>query len=44
MTFATNEVEVLSVGMITGSPVHTTVRTVLGRSTTEALVVWRRVE
>lgn len=44
VTFATNEVEVLSVGMITGSPVRTTVRTVLGRSTTEALVVWRRVE
>jgi len=44
VTFQTNEVEVVSHGRISGSPVHATVRTILGRTTTEAMVLWWRVE
>jgi type II secretory pathway component PulK len=44
VTFATNEVEIVSRGQVTGSPVYTTVRSVVGRSDAAALLLWRRIE
>jgi general secretion pathway protein K len=44
ITYATNEVEIVAVGRIQGSPVSATVRTVVARANTEAIMVWRRIE
>jgi type II secretory pathway component PulK len=44
VTFATNEVEIIAHGRVTGSPVTSTVRSVVGRSETAALLLWRRME
>ncbi|MEX1183304.1 MAG: hypothetical protein WEF86_08700 [Gemmatimonadota bacterium] len=44
VTFATNEVEIISEGSIAGNPVHTVVRAVAARSAEGAVVLWRRIE
>jgi type II secretory pathway component PulK len=44
ITFATNEVEILSEGWVEGSPVSALVHLVVSRASEGALVVWRRVE
>ncbi|HSJ23644.1 MAG TPA: hypothetical protein VK929_03095 [Longimicrobiales bacterium] len=44
VTFATNEVEIVSRGRVVGSPVTATVRSIVGRSQTAALLLLRRLE
>jgi type II secretory pathway component PulK len=44
VTYATNEVEIISHGRVTGSPVTVTVRSIVGRSDAAALLLWRRIE
>jgi len=44
ITFATDEVEILSEGWVEGSPVSAIVHLVVSRANEGALVVWRRVE
>jgi type II secretory pathway component PulK len=44
VTFAANEVEIVSRGQVAGSPVTATVRSVVGRSESAALLLWRRIE
>jgi type II secretory pathway component PulK len=44
VTFATNEVEIIAQGRVTGSPVTSRVHSVVGRSETAALLLWRRID
>jgi general secretion pathway protein K len=44
VTYATNEVEILAEGNVIGSPVSTTVSSIVARSDAAALLVWRRIE
>lgn len=44
MTFRTNEVEIVSVGRVDGSPVQVEARVVVGQSNTGAVVLWRRID
>ena len=43
-TYTTDEVEIVSEGGLEGSPVRVTVRTVVTRANTGAVVVWRKVD
>jgi type II secretory pathway component PulK len=43
-TYTTNEVEIISVGRVEGSPIRVEARVVVGRSNSGAVVLWRRVE
>lgn len=44
VTYATNEVEILSEGRVAGSPVTARIRSIVGRSESGALLLWREVE
>jgi type II secretory pathway component PulK len=44
VTYATNEVEIVSAGRTEGSQVEVVVRTIVARADVGALVLWRRVE
>jgi general secretion pathway protein K len=44
VTYQTNEVEILAEGRVSGSPVTSRVRTIVGRSDAGALLLWRMME
>jgi type II secretory pathway component PulK len=44
VTYATNEVEIISEGRTTGSPVTTRVRSIVARAESGALLLWRTIE
>jgi general secretion pathway protein K len=44
VTYATNEVEIVAHGRVDGSPVMTTIRSIVARSDVAALLLWRRIE
>jgi type II secretory pathway component PulK len=44
VTYATNEIEIVSEGRVTGGPVTTTVRSVVARSDAGAMLIWRMIE
>jgi type II secretory pathway component PulK len=44
VTYATNEVEIVAAGAVSGSPVSATVASIVARSDAAALLVWRRME
>jgi general secretion pathway protein K len=43
-TYSTNEVEIISEGAVTGSPMRVRARVVVSRSNSGAVVVWRRID